>query len=111
MNITKVLAWLLAIALLVLTLVPAAERPETGLQHDLEHLLAFSLAGLLVALAYPRHLLLLVAVAIGFTLALELMQIPLPTRHARVEDFAVDAIGACAAIVVVYLAKPLLRMR
>jgi VanZ family protein len=85
--------------------VPAAERPETGLQHDLEHFLAFAVAGLLVALAYPKRLMPLVSGVVVYALALEIIQIPLATRHARLEDFVVDALGACAAIVLVYVAR------
>jgi VanZ family protein len=33
--------------------------------------------------------------------ALELLQLLVPGRHARLEDFIVDAIAACAGIVVV----------
>jgi VanZ family protein len=105
MKILKVAAWLLVIGLLIITVVPAAERPETDLQHDFEHFLAFALAGTAVALAYPSRVPVLVPAAFAFTLVLEMMQIPLATRHARVEDFAVDALGACGAIVTVYLAR------
>jgi VanZ family protein len=90
---------------LIITVVPVAERPETGLPHDLEHFLAFALAGMAVALAYPSRGPVLVPAAFAFTLVLEMMQIPLATRHARVEDFAVDALGACGAIVTAYLAR------
>lgn len=34
----------LALTYVILTIVPAADRPETGLQHDVEHFGAFSLA-------------------------------------------------------------------
>ena len=68
-------------------------------------------AGLIVALAYPHRLLLMATAAVAYTLALEIIQIPLATRHARVEDFAVDALGACAAIFLVYLARVSLRKK
>jgi hypothetical protein len=72
MKILKAAAWLLVIGLLIVTVVPAAERPETRLQHDLEHFLAFALAGMVVALAYPSRLPILVAAAFAFTLVLEI---------------------------------------
>jgi VanZ family protein len=107
----KVCAWVLILGLLILTIVPAADRPETGLQHDLEHFLAFGLAGIVVALAYPNRLLVLLLAAAMFTLALELIQIPLPARHARLEDFAVDTLGACGAIALAYLARSFARTK
>jgi hypothetical protein len=39
--------------LTVLTVVPAPERPSTGIEHNLEHFLAFALLGILFALSYP----------------------------------------------------------
>jgi hypothetical protein len=107
----KIIACLVVLGLIIVSVVPAAERPETGLQHDLEHFLAFGCAGLIVALAYPHRLLLMATAAVAYTLALEIIQIPLATRHARVEDFAVDALGACAAIFLVYLARVSLRKK
>ena len=107
----KIAAWLVILGLVIITIVPATERPVTGLQHDLEHFLAFGFAGLLFALAYPHRLLPMVLAAILYTLALEIIQIPLSTRHARLEDFAVDALGACAAIFVVYVVRVSLRKK
>src|SRR5271156_3415318 len=47
-NILKAASWLVAIGLGIVTIVPANERPVTGIQHDLEHFSAFGLAGLFV---------------------------------------------------------------
>jgi VanZ family protein len=107
----KITAWLVVLGLIIVSVVPAAERPETGLQHDLEHFLAFGFAGLIVALAYPHRLLLMATAAVAYTLALEIIQIPLATRHARIEDLAVDALGACAAVFLAYLARVSLRKK
>jgi VanZ family protein len=101
-KILKVASWLIIVGLVIVTIVPADERPVSGLQHDLEHFLAFGLAGLVFGLAYSGHVRALLAGALLFTLALELLQIPLATRHARVEDFIVDAAGACPGIMITY---------
>lgn len=100
-------SWLIIAGLLIVTIVPANVRPVTGLQHDLEHFAAFCLAGLMFGLAYAGHLRAFLLSAIVFTLALELSQIPLATRHARLEDFVVDATGACLGIVVAYAYREL----
>lgn len=101
-KVVKAFSWLIILGLVAATIVPANERPVTGLQHDLEHFLAFVLAGLTFGFAHSVHVSLrgLLLRAIVFTLVLELSQIPLPTRHARVEDFIVDAIAACLGILI-----------
>src|SRR5438477_83972 len=48
----RIPAWLLLVCFIVLTVVPAAERPSTGIQHDFEHILAFGLLGVWFALGY-----------------------------------------------------------
>ena len=110
-KILKAASWLVLVGLVIVTIVPANERPVSGLQHDLEHFSAFSLAGLMFGLAYAGHLRALSLSAIAFTLALELSQIPLATRHARLEDFVVDAAGACLGIVVAHAWRKLTKNR
>jgi VanZ family protein len=107
----KAASWLIILSLAILTVVPADERPVSGLGHDWEHFIAFGLAGLLFGLAYAEHFRVLYLSAIAFTLALELSQIPLATRHASVEDFVVDAAGACLGIVVAHAFRKLTKGR
>jgi VanZ family protein len=107
----KAISWLIILGLVIVTIVPADERPVTGLEHDLEHFVAFALAGLTFGLAYAGHLGARCVSAIVFTLALELSQIPLASRHARVEDFVVDAVGACLGIVIAYALRKLAKNR
>jgi VanZ family protein len=94
----KVISWVLIIGLVIITVIPANERPDTGLQHGIEHFAAFALTGLVFGSAYAWQLRTLLLSAMVFALLLELSQIPLATRHARLEDFIVDAAGACLAI-------------
>jgi hypothetical protein len=91
----KVAAYLYTLVLVMLTVVPAGQRPVSGLQHHLEHFIALGPAGLLFGLAYGRRFRWLYAGAIALTLALESSQIPLPTRHVRLQDFIVDALAVC----------------
>ena len=97
------LAWTLISGLVILTIVPASERPVTGVEHHYEHLLAFGFTGLIYALSYRRRLVMLLTQGVVFALALELLQVPLPSRHARLGDFAVDALAGCGGMVVSYL--------
>jgi VanZ family protein len=93
----------------VLTIVPAAERPVTGLGQNLEHFLCFAAAGAVAAYAFDTALKTMLLGSVLFALALELAQIPLPTRHARLEDFIVDALGACVGILCARLCMRLFR--
>jgi hypothetical protein len=93
--------WIWLIGLVILTAVPAVERPETSLPHDLEHFAAFFGAGALLALTYNSSAVRLAAGGVAFALLIELMQIPLPTRHARVLDFVVDAAAMVMGVLVV----------
>ena len=83
----------LALTLVILTIVPAAERPETGLQHDVEHFGAFLLLGLLFAFGFRAKTRSMLLGSIAFAAFIEGAQIQLQTRHARLEDFLVDAAG------------------
>src|SRR5579883_2222132 len=94
--VLRCLAWLLAAAVTFATLGPARFRPHADLSHDAEHALAFILLGLAFALAYPRQRLPIAAVCVVLTGLLELLQLFVPGRHARLEDFLVDAIAALA---------------
>ena len=98
-RIAQVLAWALTITIVVLTIVPPFLRPVTGAPHNFEHFVMFLLAGAAFSLGYPRRELILCASAILFSGILELLQLSAPGRHARISDFVVDALGACAGVV------------
>ena len=59
-----------------------------------EHALAFVLLGLAFGLAHTRNRLLTAAFVIAFTGLIEVLQFLAPGRHARMEDFLVDALAA-----------------
>ena len=98
--ILRIFAWLLAAAATFATLGPARYRPHSNLGQDAEHALAFVLIGLAFGLAYPRHRLLTSAVAVALIGMIEILQLWVPGRHARFEDFAVDALAALAGLAV-----------
>ena len=89
-------AWLLAAAVTFATLGPPGLRPHSDLGQDGEHALAFLLVGLAFGLAYRQRRLAVAAVSVVMIGVLELMQFWAPGRHARLEDFLVDAATACA---------------
>jgi VanZ family protein len=100
-TIFRVFAWLLAAAVTFATLGPPRLRPHSHLGQDGEHALAFVLVGLAFGLAYKRHRLLTSTIAVVMIGALEILQFWAPGRHARLEDFVVDALAACVGFAVV----------
>jgi VanZ family protein len=96
----RIIAWLLTAAVVFATLGPARLRPHSELGQDGEHALAFVLVGLAFGLAYPRRRLLTAGTAVILIGVLELLQLWMPGRHARLEDFVVDALAACMGIAV-----------
>jgi VanZ family protein len=97
-TLLRLFAWSLAAAVTFATLGPPSYRPHSHLGQDGEHALAFILIGLAFGLAYARHRLLTSAIAVLSIGLLEIMQLWAPGRHARFEDFAVDALTACAGL-------------
>jgi hypothetical protein len=96
----RIIAWLLTAAVTFATLGPPRYRPHSMLGQDGEHALAFVLVGLAFGLAYPKRRLLTAGIAVVLIGVLELLQLWMPGRHARLEDFVVDALAACAGIAV-----------
>ena len=98
----KIVAWLLLLSIIVLSVVPPTFRPVTVLPHGIEHLTMFSVTGLAFGIAYAcryRHTIALVLFAVGFATGIELFQLFIPGRHARLSDFIVDAFGLCIGVV------------
>jgi VanZ family protein len=98
--ILRIIAWLLTAAVTFATLGPPSYRPHSPLGQEGEHALAFVLVGLAFGLAYPRRRLFTAGIAVVLIGMLELLQLWMPGRHARWEDFIVDALAACAGIAV-----------
>lgn len=97
----RFLAWPLAAAVTFATLGSASYRPELRITHDGEHALAFILLGLAFALAYPRHRPLVAGAFLILIGLLELLQLFVPGRHARLSDFLVDALAALIGMAIV----------
>ncbi len=98
-KIARVAAWLLVVAIVVMTLGPPTVRPVSGYNRSLEHVAAFALLGLAFGLAYPSRRLLLALIAIVAAALMETGQLIVPGRHAYFNDFVINAAGACAGLV------------
>jgi hypothetical protein len=104
-KIARISAWCLAATIVILSLVPPGLRPETGAPHSLEHLTIFVATGFAFGLGYKRGNYLLAILLIMFSGAIEIAQLFVSGRHARLGDFIIDAIAACMGLVMASLAS------
>jgi VanZ family protein len=102
-GIVCALAWFGVFAILVFSVIPANERHVTGIGQGLEHFTAFGLVAGAFAAGYRLRLIQFLLIALLFCGAIELLQVPLPTRRARVSDFFIDFLGSCLALFLVTL--------
>jgi VanZ family protein len=91
-------------AIVLLTLVPPVMRPRfPRAPNELEHFVSFTLAGSLLYLGHRGRLLPWLLIAVLFAGAMELLQVPLPGRHARFMDFLIDALAGCTGVLIGFL--------
>jgi VanZ family protein len=95
----RIAAWGLAAAIVILSLVPPALRPETSAPHSLEHLIIYAATGFTFGLGYSRRHDLLAILLVIFSSAIEIAQFFVPGRHARLSDLIIDAVAACIGLV------------
>ncbi len=98
-KIARVAAWLLVVAIVVMTLGPPTVRPVSGYDRSLEHVAAFALLGMAFGLAYPSRRLLLALTGVVVAALMETGQLVVPGRHAYFSDFVINAEGACTGLV------------
>jgi hypothetical protein len=110
-TIARTLTWIGALVIVVLSVVPATDRPVTGGGQVFEHFTAFALVAGMSVIGYSLSLTQRFLLAVFFCGAIELLQVPLPTRHARVSDFAIDLVGSGFAIAVVVSGRKLIGRR
>jgi len=96
----RFVAWCLAVAIIVLSVVPPGLRPQTGAPNVLEHFLIYALTGLAFGLGYDRRRNLLAVLLIVFAGSVEILQMFAAGRHARLSDFIVDALALCIGLIV-----------
>jgi VanZ family protein len=99
----RVAAWALALAIIILSFVPPDLRPDTGAPHYLEHFCIYVIFGTAFAIGYNEKQGLLAILFVIFAGSIEIAQLFVPGRHARLSDFAVDALGAYFGLLAVAL--------
>jgi VanZ family protein len=105
--LARIVAWIGIFAIIILSAVPAVDRPVTGAGQTLEHVTAFATVGGAFAIGYRLSLMGVLFLAILFCAGIETLQIPLPTRHARISDFLIDVAGTFLAILCVFIFRRL----
>lgn len=101
----RAIAWVGALAIIVLSVVPANDRPVTGFGPQLEHIAIFSIVAAAFAVGYELSATRLVFLAFAFCGGIELLQVPLSTRHARLTDFVIDFVASCFGIGLIFFWK------
>lgn len=96
-------AWCLAVTIVILSVVPPRLRPETAAPHNFEHFTIYLVTGFAFGLGYDRKRALLAILLVIFAGCVELMQLFVPGRHARLSDFIVDALAICLGSIAVSL--------
>ena len=102
-NVIKLAAWTSLALVALAVLVPIEFRPTSSLHPDIERFGAFAGVGLAFALAYPQRLWVAALVVIGAALALEVLQMISPTRHGRLPDASIKALGAAVGLALGWL--------
>jgi VanZ family protein len=99
----QIVAWLLLVAIVVLSVVPPEDRPVTPAPHDFEHVAIFVATGLAFGLGYAGRYLVQILGLIAFSAAIEIIQLGIPGPHARVSDFIVDALSVSIGVGLAFL--------
>jgi hypothetical protein len=97
-TVGRATAWFALAAIIVLSLVPPGLRPSTFMPHKIEHAGIFLLDGVAFGIAYCGYQWLASVLAVIFCAGIEVAQLAVPGRHARLSDFFVDAIAICVGI-------------
>jgi hypothetical protein len=101
----KLAAWLLLIAVVAITLVPAEFRPTTPLPLKAERAFGFATLTFVFTLAYPRRWLLILLGTGAGAVGLELLQFAVPSRDPSPIDAAVKVIGAVLGVIAATIAR------
>ena len=99
-TIIRVTAWLLLVAIAVVSLAPPWFRPVPDIPHAVEHFVIFLATGLAFGLGYSGPYLSRLIPLTSYTAAVEIAQLWVPGRHARLSDFLIDALGASVWLVI-----------
>ena len=101
-KLSAISAWVLLCAIAFVTLSPIDMRPQTG--HDApERVLSFMALGLAYGVGYPRRLWLAITATLAAAIGLEIAQLLVPGRHARLPDIGEKLAGGFIGLTIAVL--------
>jgi VanZ family protein len=108
-KITLIAAWAWLAFIALATLSPAHLRPELTTTEPaaivvLEHVGAYALLGILFSASYRHRPAQIMIIVFGSAVLLELLQLAVPGRDARLVDAAEKLLGGGVGIAIAYLA-------
>ena len=106
-KVCQITSWLLAAAIVVLSVVPPSYRPTTDPSQSVEHFAIFLGNGFAIGFGYPNRPIAIAIAAAIFCGAIEVTQLWVPGRHARLNDFIVDVAGTLIGLSVTFVAMRL----
>jgi hypothetical protein len=100
-NAVRLLAWLALIVILVVTVSPHEARPHLALHSaNFERALAFAALGCLFGGGYHRRWLLALCLVVLGAFGMEMAQLLVTDRHARIMDAEVKAFAGALGVVI-----------
>ena len=105
MLILRISAWVLLLAIVFFSLSPPSIRPVTGIPHDLEHVAIFALTAFAFSSGYACRWHYFLLSLVGLSAVIELAQLLIPGRHARLTDFVINVFGIAAGLSFSYIAS------
>jgi VanZ family protein len=97
-KLVTIVAWASLAFVAYATLSPIQARPTISSSADLEHIIAFAVAGLLFCLAYPRQIVRVCFIVLGSAVLLEYLQTLTPDRHGTILDASEKIVGGAFGI-------------
>jgi hypothetical protein len=91
--LARAAAWLSLFVIFVVTVGPIGLRPVSPMPAHMERFAAFLIVGSLFGAAYPKRLLVTMAIVVVSAALFELAQHLVPDRHGIFADFVVKAAG------------------
>ena len=102
-TIARATGWLLVAAIVTMSVIPASSRPVSGAGQNSEHFLVYLATGLAFGFGYAPKFWRLAFSLLTFSAGIELAQLLVPGRHARMSDFLVDATAAWLGLLLSWL--------
>ena len=89
----KVIAWCLALLVIILCVIPAPKIVEVSNVDKVEHALAFAARAFVFLRAYRHQVIWVITGCVAFGVGIELVQYFIPWRSAELADLVADIVG------------------